>query len=788
MVSLRSVATAFASVALLVQSSLAHSIKRNPVGYASLVDDAIIKAPSHRVHAYSHFDLGFTIHNGQEKIRLKLEPNHDLLHESFAVTYLDADGNVRNVEPVKRTEHKVFKGKAFIHRPGHEGWSNAGWARITIHRDGKDPVFEGTFRIDGDNHHIQTGTHYQRLRHEDDPLLKFRGDVDDAMVIWRDSDILTSQGEHTELKRSIYGQSSCTSDNLGFNREFVQRNARRARSLSSMNPRALFGRQSIDDGSTGNNGAGTDLEATIGSIDGCPTTRKVALVGIATDCTYTADFNSTESLRRNVISQVNTASEVYESTFNISLGIQNLTISDASCPGTPPASALWNSDCSNDVTLSDRLSLFSEWRGNFEDTNAYWTLLTTCNTESAVGLAWLGQLCRNGSSSNSGSGDNGTVASANVVVRTSAEWQVFAHESGHTFGAVHDCSEGTCPVSSGSQDCCPLSTSSCDADGRFIMNPSTGSGITDFSPCTIGNICSGLKLNVESSCLTNNRDVDTITGSQCGNGIVESGEDCDCGGEAGCGDNSCCDPDTCTFRDNAECDPTNEDCCTDSCQFSSRGTVCRESTGECDPEETCSGDSANCPTDTHLDDGDSCGNDLSCASGQCTSRDLQCRNMFGNSSSSSTEACGNSGCLMTCQAPEYGYGTCVELNQNFLDGTSCGGGGRCSNGNCSGGSTSQEILDWFKRNKNVAIPVGAVIGGLILIAILSCCFSCIRRRSARRKAPKPTEMSTWPSMARGVNGVRGPSSPPPPNYDYSPLDRPGQGQGQWTRGRSMRYA
>ncbi|KAF7540786.1 hypothetical protein G7Z17_g12112 [Cylindrodendrum hubeiense] len=780
MVSLRSFATAFAGVALLIQSSIGHSIKRNPIGYASLIDNAVIKAPSQRVNAYSHFDLTFTIHNGQEHIRLKLEPNHDILHETFSVTYLDAEGKVRAVEPVERSEHKVFKGTAFVRRPGYEGWFHAGWARITINRDGKKPSFEGSFRIDRDNHHIQTGTHFQRLRHEDDPLLNFPGDVEDSMVVWRDSDIVTYE-DPTELKRGIYGQSSCNSDSLGFNTQFSQQGLRRARSLSSVHPRALFGRQSIDDGSTGNNGAGTDLEATIGSVDGCPTTRKVALVGIATDCTYTADFNSTETVRKNVISLVNTASEVYESTFNISLGIQNLTISDGTCPGTPPASAAWNRACSSSVTLADRLSLFSDWRGNFEDTNAYWTLLTTCNTESAVGLAWLGQLCRNGSSDTSSSGSNETVAAANVVVRTSAEWQVFAHESGHTFGAVHDCTSSTCPVSSGTQDCCPLSTSTCNADGKYIMNPSTGNGITEFSACTIGNICSGFKANVETSCLTNNKDVETITGSQCGNGIVESGEDCDCGGTSGCGDNSCCNADTCKFKDNAQCDPTNEDCCTDSCKFASNGTVCRESSGECDPQETCSGTAASCPSDEHMNDGDSCGDGLSCTSGQCTSRDLQCRNMFGNTTSSSTEACGSSGCLMTCQAPEYGYGTCVELNQNFLDGTSCGGGGRCSNGACKGGSTSQEILDWFKRNKNIVIPVGAVIGGLIVLAMLSCCINCIRRRMSRRKVPKHTEMSNWPAMSRGANGVHPPSGQPP-SYDYAPLNQ------QVQRGRSMRYA
>lgn len=693
------------------------------------------------------------------------------------------------MENVERSAHKVFKGDAYVHRLGHEGWFKAGTARVSINRDGKHPVFEGSFRIDRVNHHIQTGDHYQSVKHKDDPLLDFPGDASDAMVVWRDSDILTVGDKQSELKRGLYGRTTCNSDKLGFNSRYHELELRDARSLSAMSPRAIFGRQSIDGGSTGNNGAGVDLESTIGSVDGCPTTRKVALVGIATDCTYTAEFNSTENLRKSVISMVNQASSVYESTFNISLGIQNLTISDASCPGTPPASAEWNQDCSDNVDITDRLSLFSAWRGKSDDTNAYWTLLSTCNTDSAVGLAWLGQLCRSGSSDSSdSSGNNETVSSANVVVRTSSEWQVFAHETGHIFGAVHDCTSSTCPVSSGTQTCCPLSKTTCDADGKYIMNPSTADGITEFSACSIGNICSGFKANVKSSCLTDNKNVTTITGSQCGNGIVESGEECDCGGEDSCGDNSCCDASTCKFKDGAQCDPTNEDCCTDSCKFASSGTVCRASTGECDPKETCSGSSGACPADSHSNDGDSCGDGLSCASGQCTSRDLQCRNMFGNSSVSSTEACGSTGCLMTCEAPEYGYGTCVELNQNFLDGTSCGGGGRCSNGDCVGSSTSKEILEWLQRNKNIVIPVGAVIGALILLAILSCIISCFRRRGGRRRAPKPSDMaSRWPVMSRGANGGQYPDGPPPA-YDYAPVPNQGQGQGQWARTRSMRYA
>lgn len=790
MVSIRSLlATALASAALLT----AHSIKRSPVGAVSLIDDIDIRTPSHRVHAHSNFDLTFTL-NGERKVRLQLEPNHDILHDSFAVTHLGQDGKVREIKQVDRAEDKVFRGDAYVQRPGGGGWSKAGWARIMLHRDGKKPIFEGSFRIDGDNHHIQTGAHYQKLKHEDDPVVDFEGKGEDVMVVWRDSDVQSWLSDHSDLRRDVSSHSTCDSDSLDFNSKYHELEGLESRSFGAITPRSLFGRQSIDGGSTGENGAGVNLIETIGSVDGCPTTRKVALVGIATDCTYTQTFDSEEELRKNIIAQVNAASQVFEAAFNISIGIQNLTISNETCPGTPPASAPWNVPCSDSVSLSNRLTLFSRWRGQFEDTNAYWTLFSTCNTDSAVGLAWLGQLCRAGSYDNTGgSGRNETVAAANVVVRTSSEWQVFAHETGHTFGAVHDCVAQTCPVSAGTQACCPRSGSSCNANGRFIMNPSASDGISNFSPCSIGNICSGFKRNIKMDCLADNKNIETITDSQCGNGIVEAGEDCDCGGEQSCPSDSCCDPTTCKFRQGAVCDPTNEDCCTNQCQFASSGVVCRASTGDCDPEETCTGDSPACPSDLHKDDGESCGggNGLKCASGQCTSRDLQCKNMFGNmtSSSDTTEACDNTGCLLSCKSPDFGYNTCANLNQNFLDGTPCVGGGKCQNGLCEGASTFTEIKDWLDRHKTVVIPVGAVIGGLLLIAIASCCVSCIKRRVRKAKGPKPTEMSTWPAGYRGPNPYQQQSNypHPPPGYNnyYSPID--GQ-RPQWERGRSMRYA
>lgn len=584
---------------------------------------------------------------------------------------------------------------------------------------------------------------------------------------------------------------------------------------------SFFGKRQIDTNGipSGGNSGSVNLKSSIGSTAGCPSTRKVALIGVATDCTYTGTFNSTQSAHQNVITQINTASSVYERTFNITLGLRNLTVNDAGCPGTPSPTAPWNIGCAGNTSITDRLNIFSQWRGDRNDSNAYWTLLTDCKTGAEVGLSWLGQLGVQGVQKSAGE----VVSGANIVAKTSTEWQVIAHESGHTFGAVHDCDSSACANSQvvNAQQCCPLSSTTCDAGSKYIMNPSTGEGINDFSPCSIGNICSALGRNsVNASALVDNKGVTTITGQQCGNGIVEEGEDCDCGGTASCGNNTCCDPTTCKFKNSAVCDDSNEDCCKN-CHFASAGVVCRPSTGQCDPQETCSGKDATCPSDSTAPNGQSCGNSsasLQCASGQCTSRNQQCKTLMGSyTSNNDTYACNSQDCTLSCASPEFGPGVCYSMQQNFLDGTVCGGGGRCSNvrpyfptptlttppppfptpiitntlqGQCRGSSTAREISSWIHDNRKLVIGICAGVGGFLLLSLLGCCLRrCLRPRTPKRRqqpVPPPMMSTAWPQQqqqqSRGwegggvYGGGNGGWGQPPPQQPRG-----------WT-GPSVRYA
>ena len=156
-----------------------------------------------------------------------------------------------------------------------------------------------------------------------------------------------------------------------------------------------------------------------------------------------------------------------------------------------------------------------------------------------------------------------------------------------------------------------------------------------------------------------------------------------------------------------------------------------------------------------------------------------------------TYACSSSGCQISCASPEFGANVCYSMQQNFLDGTSCQGGGRCQNGICQGSSVGKEITSWISSNKTLVIALASVIGGLLILIILSCCWSRYRRRKnlkARRLAPPPP----------GWAGAAGNWGPPPPNLNVSRANmgggwQNGRWKGQppppvWTPGPSVRYA
>ncbi|NWU62690.1 ADA21 protein, partial [Pterocles burchelli] len=178
---------------------------------------------------------------------------------------------------------------------------------------------------------------------------------------------------------------------------------------------------------------------------------------------------------------------------------------------------------------------------------------------------------------------------------------------GHVLGMRHD--DGSCRCGN---------TSKCIMSMQGTVN-------CQFSNCSKKHyfdfIASG-----QGFCLNNTPQAGmTFAVKSCGNGILEDGEECDCGSEARCKSDRCCD-NTCQKKKGAIC--TSGGCCKN-CKPLPEGEVCRQSAGLCDLPEYCNGTSEHCPDDVGKQDGTACAEDGYCYAGKCQSPTLQCRSIFG---------------------------------------------------------------------------------------------------------------------------------------------------------------
>ncbi|KAI0960895.1 hypothetical protein AcV7_000147 [Taiwanofungus camphoratus] len=715
---------------------------------------------------------------------LHLRPNEHLIHPAARVSHYrtTADGQtaLTHTEPLLRESVKAYWGEVIpadassdrlredavglLTRP----WGNPslGWARIVVHHQGDSaagiaPVFEGAFSVDGVVHHVMTKDNYLRNKHDLDPHIAVSDDNPDSnLVIWRDSDIMSTYETAAAMSGGLdtgpipARPKTCGHDSLTFNTDPAENPVLRAPIMQPVTPwydplgildDLNVGLGKRDDVAGGN--MNSSFEDYIGSSVGCPSSEKIVYMGVAADCAYASHYGSKENATQQILVDWNSASALYKSTFNVSLGIIELQVQDPSCPNTADPSVPWNVDCSSNVTLNDRLSMFSGWRGSKGDDGAgLWHLMSGCPTGTEVGIAWLATLCQQKSTGSAPSIVSGTA----VTTPGRTEWQVVSHEIGHNFGAIHDvsadrlkfvcilnrqyqmhqCTDG-CEASSSQTQCCPLSKNSCNANSQFIMNPVTEDGEMQFSECSLGNICSLMLGNyggmTNTSCLVNpSSSQQLITSNMCGNGVVEEGEECD----PGKGSNStCCDVNTCKFTSGAVCDPDSSPCCTAQCSFAPATQVCRPSQDPtCDTAEMCTGNSSQCPANAFAPNGKSCGtNGLACASGQCTSLDLQCQTA--GTSMNLTQSCpsqDSKSCQVTCQDPTSSS-QCVMLSATLIDGSPCGYGGTCVGGSCKAASPLATFAAWYRQNLQIAIPVTIIIG-LVFFLLIYGLYRCKYKR------------------------------------------------------------
>ncbi|XP_062995352.1 disintegrin and metalloproteinase domain-containing protein 9 [Elgaria multicarinata webbii] len=227
-----------------------------------------------------------------------------------------------------------------------------------------------------------------------------------------------------------------------------------------------------------------------------------------------------------------------------------------------------------------------------------------------AGMAYVGTVC-----SRSHAGGINVFGPISVQMFAS----IVAHELGHNLGMNHDDERN-----------CHCGTANC------IMN-SGASGARNFSSCSEEDF-EKLTLNKGGSCLLNiPRPDETYSVPYCGNKLVDSGEECDCGSLEECKSDPCCEEGTCRLRPEADCGYG--DCC-HNCRYRSKGSECRESSGECDLPEYCNGTSPFCPQDVTLQNGHPCHkDDAYCYNGQCQYYEAQCQAIFGSKAKVAPEIC-----------------------------------------------------------------------------------------------------------------------------------------------------
>ncbi|XP_021098318.1 disintegrin and metalloproteinase domain-containing protein 22 isoform X4 [Heterocephalus glaber] len=124
---------------------------------------------------------------------------------------------------------------------------------------------------------------------------------------------------------------------------------------------------------------------------------------------------------------------------------------------------------------------------------------------------------------------------------------------------------------------------------------------------------------------------------ECGNGFIETGEECDCGTSTECvlEGAECCKK--CTLTQDSQC---SDGLCCKKCKFQPMGMVCREAVNDCDIRETCSGNSSQCAPNVHKMDGYQCdGAQGICFGGRCKTRDRQCKYIWGQKVMASDRYC-----------------------------------------------------------------------------------------------------------------------------------------------------
>ncbi|XP_066445500.1 disintegrin and metalloproteinase domain-containing protein 9-like [Eleutherodactylus coqui] len=259
------------------------------------------------------------------------------------------------------------------------------------------------------------------------------------------------------------------------------------------------------------------------------------------------------------------------------------------------------------------LSEFLEWKKKSLDSRMSYDAVGLSLRESRMsssGLAHWGGAC---------DPDNSAFISMMDRDKLVVSSATFIHDLGHVLGMKHD-----------AMGC------SCQSGKLACAMAEEGLLSSSFSDCSVLDM-ETFYASDNADCLWNvpASDVSSVK-AQCGNNILEIGEDCDCGSVELC-QNLCCNPVICKLKENATC--SSGPCCLE-CKFRAAGTACRFPSTECDLAEYCNGTSSSCPTDVYHQDGSPCNDGQSvCYEKNCYDYSEHCKRLFGEGANVAPLSC-----------------------------------------------------------------------------------------------------------------------------------------------------
>ncbi|XP_060923609.1 disintegrin and metalloproteinase domain-containing protein 10 [Limanda limanda] len=343
---------------------------------------------------------------------------------------------------------------------------------------------------------------------------------------------------------------------------------------------------------------------------------------IQTDHMFFKYYGTREAVIAQISSHVKAIDSIYQATDfkgirNISFMVKRIRINDTTAERDPS-----NPFRFANIGVEKFLELNSEQ--NHDDYCLAYVFSDRDFDDGVLGLAWVGApsgssggICEKSKLYSDGkrkSLNTGIITVQNYAshVPPKVSHITFAHEVGHNFGSPHDSGIECTPGESKVQDK--------KENGNYIMYARATSGDklnnNKFSICSIRNI---------SAVLTKKRDDCFVESGQpiCGNGLVEDGEQCDCGYSDQCKD-PCCynaneeDGKKCKLQPGKICSPSQGPCCTAGCSFKTTNDKCRLES-ECAREGTCNGATALCPSSEPKENFTTCHSETQvCLNGVCS--------------------------------------------------------------------------------------------------------------------------------------------------------------------------